>query len=163
MLTRTFLFLSLIVFAACDKNAPKRNELFFCQVNGVAFRPGKSTKPIGGVGGDPLRTFLYPDKKEFAIFVDGSNQFVGLAITYKSESLQIGKYELSTKGNSNVGIYSFNTSIANSESIYSESGYFEITKINTRNISGTFAFKCTAKSGKIYSITKGCFNDVEYY
>jgi hypothetical protein len=156
-------FILLFILTGCfDKNAPGKNETFFCQINGKAFRPDKDTHPIGGIGVNPLRTYWYKDNKLLSIYATRYPENIILRFHYNNESQINGKYDLTNDINANIGSYTPNYDIQMSENILSVKGSLNITSATTKTISGTFEFEGIDKNGQKYIISKGQFNNVEF-
>jgi hypothetical protein len=147
---------------SCDKNAPGKNETFFCQINGKAFRPDKDTHPIGGIGTNPINVYWYPDKKSFGVLAVNLPISVGFNIHYSGSNPTKGEYILSKDFAENVGLFTPNNDDINPEDLNSISGKLIVSEFGNNRISGTFEFTCKSKDGTLYKITKGQFNNVEF-
>jgi hypothetical protein len=158
----TFLFI-ILGLTSCNWIPPSPNEPFFCKINGKNFRPEKDSSPIGGIGSDPLNVTFDPAKGSLAIYVRNNSKFVGLRLIFSDKIVKVGEIKLSSDKNASLGLFSPDYN-AGAIDIYSLTGVVNITKIENKEISGTFEFTCKSQfPEKEYKITKGCFNKLTYY
>jgi hypothetical protein len=148
---------------SCDKNEPKRNETFYCKLNGEAFRPDKDNSPIGGIGSSPLRVQFNKDNGTLFISVRNSPREISLLLLNTGRALKTGSFELLNDSLSSKGSFTPSNNTSPVEDILSNSGQLNISKIDGFNISGTFEFTCKSnKTGKEYRVTEGQFNSISY-
>ena len=149
---------------ACNSLPPSPNEPFFCKINGKNFRPEKDSSPIGGIGSDPLRITYQENDGTLFINARNSPKETTVFIVFPNKLVKTGKFELKNDINSSKGVLSLQNDDGPVENINASIGSCIITTIENKKITGTFEFTCKSiKSGKEYKITKGCFNNLEYY
>lgn len=160
-----FFFIPLFIgLISCDKNEPKKNETFYCKVNGEAFRPRKDNSPIGGIGSNPVRVTYSKNDSTLTILVDGETEFIGLRLKLNSKLIEKGNYNLGIDNLLSRGTYSPNRKDTQIDYLYSNSGIISLNTIDNFNLKGTFEFTCKSnKTGKEYKVTEGQFNNISYY
>jgi Family of unknown function (DUF6252) len=161
-ITAFFLFVVLIISNSCQLFVSP-SEPFYCKINGKAFRPGKDTSPIGGVGSSPLRVEMDSQNHWFYISTRNSPEYLSIVIKLNNDNIiEVGEYKLD-KGSSVVrATYTYDYT-SDAEFLDSESGKLILTKVSNNSVWGTFEFKTKSdKLKKDFIITKGQFNALRY-
>lgn len=167
LIMKNLVIISIVfLFISCNKNNPKPNEKFYCQVDGKAFRTDSN--------GDIFNSPLYAEwntKGWFSLYADNFKDKKALTLIAKlGGSNEVELLEYSTpKGNFSANYYGDYIIVNNSsvkESFAGFEGKLTITKYDKalKLVSGTFEFKAKSKqTGTILNITKGQFNDVTVF
>jgi len=151
--------LIICLFSSCQLFEPKpESEKFYCKHNGKAWRPEKNSTSLG----TNLKA-EWNKKGKFNILAYQYPEYVWMLLKVDSGGIKIGKYDLSNDITNSVGNYSYDYRVSNNEVTISKSGFVNITKVENKQVSGTFEFTTHSNiQNKDYKITKGQFNNLYY-
>jgi hypothetical protein len=156
-LSFVLLFLSL---SSCSLFEPKpESEKFYCKLNEKAWRPEKNSTSLG----TNLKA-EWNKKGLFNIYAYNIPEVIIFSLKVDNTGLQVKNYTLfSQKGNS-IGIFTYNDNSPNDrEELLSQQGFVNITKVENKQVSGTFEFTTHSNlQNKNYKITKGQFNNLYF-
>jgi hypothetical protein len=155
--------LIIFSFSSCQLFEPKpESEKFYCKLNGKAWRPEKGSYSLG----TPLKA-EWNKKGRFTIYAYDTKELINFSLIVDSKGIQVKEYKLSSikgKGES-VGFYYYDYTISsqNRDELTSNDGFVNITKVENKQVSGTFEFTTHSNiQNKDYKITKGQFNNLYY-
>lgn len=169
LIMKNLLILVIVfLFISCNKNNPKPNEKFYCQIDGKAFRPNGN--------GDVFNRIVYAEWNTKGWFnVYGFDDKTGHSIVMTAKLNSKNEVELkqySTKDSLYYATYSgdliYNSKLDRKEheEFSAYEGNIIVTKYekSLKLASGTFEFKAKSKqTGNQVNVTKGQFNDVTVY
>ncbi len=159
---KKLLFAFLIFsFSSCQLFEPKpESEKFYCKLNGKAWRPEKN--------GTSLGTNLKAEwnkKGLFNIYAYNIPEVIIFSLKVNNSGVEIKNYTLYNQKGNSIGLFTYNENASpnDREELISQQGFVNITKVENKQVSGTFEFTTRSNiQNKDYKITKGQFNNLTY-